>query len=197
MDKNKHCFVKSFDLKTVSVCIDLGKKLFYYMCRDGITNIITTTLHEPWRITLPVTELCGQQQLSEHQRQPSDTCKGINSSPPGQNGRHFHRRHFQMHFREWRVSYFVQNFTGICSWGSNWQRGSIGSVDGWRRTGDKPLLEAKLTHFTDAYMRHQGEIPVTQLHTFSYFFHFWETDELPQKPGIHTPMSWVLKLVIK
>ena len=27
-----------------------------------------------------------------------------------------------------------------------------------RRTGDKPLLEQMLTHFTDAYMRHYGEM---------------------------------------
>ena len=30
----------------------------------------------------------------------------INSSPPGQNGRHFGRRHIQMHFREWKVLHF-------------------------------------------------------------------------------------------
>ena len=27
-------------------------------------------------------------------------------------------------------------------------------VMAWRQTGDKPLLEPMLTHFTDAYMRH-------------------------------------------
>ena len=26
----------------------------------------------------------------------------INSSPPGQDGRHFGRQHFQTHFREWK-----------------------------------------------------------------------------------------------
>ena len=31
-------------------------------------------------------------------------------------------------------------------------------VIAWRRTGDKPLLKAMLTHFTDAYMRHSGEM---------------------------------------
>ena len=30
----------------------------------------------------------------------------LNSSPPGQNGRHFSRQHFQMHFCEWNVLYF-------------------------------------------------------------------------------------------
>ena len=28
----------------------------------------------------------------------------------------------------------------------------------WRRTGDKPLPEPMLTQFTDAYMRHYGEM---------------------------------------
>ena len=31
-------------------------------------------------------------------------------------------------------------------------------VIAWRRTGDKPLHEAMMTQFTDAYMRHKGEI---------------------------------------
>ena len=30
----------------------------------------------------------------------SSLSHSINSSPPGQNGRHFDRRHFQMHFLE-------------------------------------------------------------------------------------------------
>ena len=35
----------------------------------------------------------------------------INSSPPGQNGCYFRRRHFQMYFQEWKVLYFHLNFT--------------------------------------------------------------------------------------
>ena len=31
-------------------------------------------------------------------------------------------------------------------------------VMAWRRPGDKPLSEPMLTRFTDAYMRHQGEM---------------------------------------
>ena len=31
-------------------------------------------------------------------------------------------------------------------------------VMAWRRTGDKPLPEPMLTQFTDAYMRHKGEM---------------------------------------
>ena len=31
-------------------------------------------------------------------------------------------------------------------------------VMAWRRTGDKPLPEPMLIQFTDAYMRHKGEM---------------------------------------
>ena len=31
-------------------------------------------------------------------------------------------------------------------------------VMAWRWTGDKPLPEPMMTQFTDAYMRHQGEM---------------------------------------
>ena len=31
-------------------------------------------------------------------------------------------------------------------------------VMAWRRTGDKPLPEPMLTQFTDAYMRHHGNM---------------------------------------
>ena len=31
-------------------------------------------------------------------------------------------------------------------------------VMAWRRRGDKPLPKPMLTQFTDAYMRHQGEM---------------------------------------
>ena len=38
-----------------------------------------------------------------------------------QNGRHFPRRYFQMHFHEWTVLYFDSNCTEVCSKGSNGQ----------------------------------------------------------------------------
>ena len=37
-------------------------------------------------------------------------------------------------------------------------------VMAWRRTGDKPLPEPMLTHFTDAYMWHQGEMSEHEPH---------------------------------
>ena len=40
------------------------------------------------------------------------------------------RRHFQIHFHEWKVSYFYSNFTVVCSERFNWQYVSIGSSNG-------------------------------------------------------------------
>ena len=39
----------------------------------------------------------------------------LNSSPPGQNGLQFGRRHFQSHFCNWKYKNFDQDFTEICS----------------------------------------------------------------------------------
>ena len=41
--------------------------------------------------------------------------------PLDKNGRHFGRRHFQMHFRERKWWYSNPNFTEACSQESNWQ----------------------------------------------------------------------------
>ena len=41
--------------------------------------------------------------------------KLINSASPEQNGRHLVDNIFQMHFREWKILNFNQNFTEVCS----------------------------------------------------------------------------------
>ena len=38
--------------------------------------------------------------------------------------------------------------------GSNVNKSALVQVMAWRRTGDKPLPEQMLTHFSDAYMWH-------------------------------------------
>ena len=37
-------------------------------------------------------------------------------------------------------------------------KSALVQVMAWRRTGDKPLPEAMMTQFTDAYMRYLGEM---------------------------------------
>ena len=40
------------------------------------------------------------------------------------------RRHFQMHFHEWKVLYSDSKFIEVCSYGSKWQEVSVGSGNG-------------------------------------------------------------------
>ena len=47
-----------------------------------------------------------------------------------QDGHHFGRRHFQLHFLQWKRLNFKWNFIEICSLGFNWQYGSIVSDNG-------------------------------------------------------------------
>ena len=56
--------------------------------------------------------------------------KYINTLGPTQKWPLFHRRHFQAHFREWKLFFFQYNFTEICSHGSNYQYANIGCDDG-------------------------------------------------------------------
>ena len=49
---------------------------------------------------------------------------------PRQDGRRFCRRHFQLHFIQWKCLNFKWNFIEICSLGSSWQYGSMVSDNG-------------------------------------------------------------------
>ena len=51
----------------------------------------------------------------------------VNSSPPWEDGRHLDRRHFQMHFLEWKWNNYDSNVIETCPNESNWQYASIGS----------------------------------------------------------------------
>ena len=70
---------------------------------------------------------------------------------PGQNGCHFGRRHFQMHFLEWKsdtisiqisVKFVLRNPTS--------NKPGLVQLMVWRQTGDKPLPLPMMTQFTDA-----------------------------------------------
>ena len=81
----------------------------------------------------------------------------INSSTPGQNGRHFGRRQIQRHFLEWkwykmRISLKFVHRSVVDN------KPALVQVMAWCWIGDKPLSEPMLTHFTDAYLQHWGEM---------------------------------------
>ena len=68
--------------------------------------------------------------------------------PPGQNGRHFGRWSFQMHFTEWKWYNYDSRFTKICSPESNSPQVSIGSGN------DLVLNRRKAIAWTNAYLVH-------------------------------------------
>ena len=63
---------------------------------------VETKFHNIWKI-LKFTEYSGISRCHQGQFQYKNVVNNVgilimNSSPPGQNGRHFGRQHFQMHF---------------------------------------------------------------------------------------------------
>ena len=80
----------------------------------------------------------------------------VSSSPPGENGRHFGRRQFQMHFLEWKWLHSDSNFTEISFQESNLQKASTDSSNALAPNRRKQLPEPMLVQWTDTYMRHYG-----------------------------------------
>ena len=78
----------------------------------------------------------------------------VNQSPPGQDGRHFGRRHFQTHFLQWNIKISIQISLKFVPGDLIDNTSALVQVMAWRRAGDKPLPKAMMTQFTDAYMRH-------------------------------------------
>ena len=70
----------------------------------------------------------------------------------------FSRRHFQMRFTEWECVIFYQDFTEVCSQGSNWQYSSIGSDNGLAPTRRQAIIWTNTGFFTGAYMRHSASV---------------------------------------
>ena len=61
---------------------------------------------------------------------------------------------FETHFLEGNVSILIQISLKFVPRGQIDNKSALVQVMVWRRTGDKPLPEAMMTQFTDAYMRH-------------------------------------------
>ena len=78
----------------------------------------------------------------------------INSSLPGQNGRHFADDIFECIFMNEKFFILIQISLKFVPKGPNDNKSALVQVMAWRRTGDKPLPEPILTEFTDAYMPH-------------------------------------------
>ena len=78
----------------------------------------------------------------------------INSSPPGQNGRHF--TDVILNAFSWMKSFLflIQISLRFVPKDPINNNSALFQVTACRRTGDKPLPEPMLTQLTDAYMRH-------------------------------------------
>ena len=75
----------------------------------------------------------------------------INSSPPGQNGRHFANDILKYIFMNEMFRIAIRILLNIVPKGPNDNTSALVQAMDWRRTGDKPLPEPMLTQFTDAY----------------------------------------------
>ena len=78
----------------------------------------------------------------------------VNSSPPGQNGRHFADDVFKRIVSNENVRIYIKISLNFVPKGSVNNIPAMVQIMAWRRIGDKPLSEPMLTRFTDAYVRH-------------------------------------------
>ena len=69
----------------------------------------------------------------------------FNLSPPGQNGRHFGRWQFQMHFFNENDKIPIRILLKFVSESPTDNKPTLDQVMAWRRKGDKPLPEPMLT----------------------------------------------------
>ena len=79
---------------------------------------------------------------------------GVNSSPPGQNGRHFADGIFKCIFMNEKFCILIKISLKLVPNDLIDNKTALIQVMAWRRAGDKPLPEPMLMQFTDAYMRH-------------------------------------------
>ena len=82
----------------------------------------------------------------------------VNSSPPGQNGRHLADDIFRCIFVNEKFCILIKISLNFVPKGSIDNNPALVEVMAWRRIGDTPLPEPMMTPFTDAYMRRQGEM---------------------------------------
>ena len=78
----------------------------------------------------------------------------VNSSPPGQNGRHFTDDNFRCVFVNEKFYIFNKIALKFVLRGPIDNNPALAEIMAWRRIGDKPLSQPMLTRFTDAYIRH-------------------------------------------
>ena len=107
--------------------------------------------------------------LAVKQQSPSQMQSILTHLPPGQNSRHFRRRHFKCIFlyKNDRIPIWISmKFVPRCPIDNIT---AFVQLMAWRRPGDKPITEPMLTHFIDAYMGHSGRWVKNHAHSFAMF----------------------------
>ena len=86
------------------------------------------------------------------------TWINFNPSLVGQNGRHCPDEIFKCIFMNGKFFILIIISPKFVPTGPIDNKPALVWIMAWRRIGDKPLSEPMLTQFTDAYMRHLGEL---------------------------------------
>ena len=136
-----------------------------------VANISIIVLHKWWT---PVFSLCIIPLFSRHGVLPSpkhvavctqqwsvkwstdqqfwSVIGSINSSPPGQNGRHFADNLFKCIFVNEKFCISIRISLKFVPKGPINNKSALVQVMAWRQTSDKPLPEPMMTQFTDAFI---------------------------------------------
>ena len=80
------------------------------------------------------------------------------SLPPRQNGHHIADDIFRAIFANEKFCIFIKISLKFILNDPTDNNPTVGWIMAWRRKGDKPLSDSMLFQFTDAYMRHLGEM---------------------------------------
>ena len=115
-----------------------------------------------WPILHKPIEMCNYHDnsqiscLAEHPDMYARYVCSVNTLKPRQNGRHFPDDIFKPIYLEENARISIQISLKFVPSGPVDNESALVQVMAWRRTGDRPLPESMLAHFTDAYMCRQG-----------------------------------------
>ena len=111
-------------------------------------------LRKKWPSHLKVKQITHYQSNVMYLQSVGGHTECVNSSLPGQNGRHFADDIFRRIFVNEKVCILIKFSLKFVPNGPIDNDPALVWIMAWRRIGDKPLSEPKLTRFTDWYMRH-------------------------------------------
>ena len=126
---------------------DFGMSQIYYRMCQYIYFTVGQNLIVSLKCALPSYTACTNTLV------PHPNTK-INSSPPGQNGRHFTDDIFRCVFVTEKFCILIKISLKFVPRGPNDNNPALVKIMAWRGIGDKPLSEPMLNQFIDAYMWH-------------------------------------------